>query len=300
MNKIPLNSTKIIAVCILMVAIISHTACSQSNSHNKKVKSYSVEKIADLPAHIVESSGLIYFDSLLWTFNDGGHGEVLYGISINSGKIKKEIALPESKNVDWEDITQDASSIYVGDIGNNWGNRKDLCIYKISKSKLNHKKKKEIKIHKINYSYPDQTNFVYKYNDSPYDCEALVCVGDSLLLFTKNWKTHQSVVYSVPVYPGDYVAHKILDFDSNGLVTGADYNPETDELALCGHKNHIPFVIAVKLTDLLNSDNRNFDRFELRELSGVQIEGIAIYNNSIYLSSEKSTSSQALYRLKIN
>jgi hypothetical protein len=280
-------------------SLIALSACSQMNPKKGKISAFSLEKVFDLPVEVVESSGIIFYDSLLWTFNDGGHDPILYCLDIKMGEIRKEIYLSEAKNVDWEDITQDASSIYLGDIGNNWGNRKDLCVYKISKSGINLKKDKVIKVHKINYSYPDQINFSYHYDDSPYDCEAMVCSGDSLLLFTKNWKTHHSVIYSIPIYPGNYVAHRICEIDSKGLVTGAVYDPVTEKLAICGHKNHIPFVMISKVNNFLNPHKKDFELFEMKDLIGVRIEGIAFFNNSIYLSSEKSTAAPALYRLKI-
>ena len=40
------------------------------------------------------------------------------------------------KNTDWEEISQDKDFIYIGDIGNNSGNRDDLKIYRAGK-KLN-------------------------------------------------------------------------------------------------------------------------------------------------------------------
>lgn len=295
-----MQKTRTIVIFLIAFSIIAFTMCSQTNPNHEKVPAFTIVKIGDLSSEITESSGLIFYDSLLWTFNDGGHGDVLYGINLNSGITEKKIPLLNAKNVDWEDITQDASSIYIGDIGNNWGNRRDLCIYKISKSNFHATKKKGIKVHTINFTYPDQNNFSYKYDDTPYDCEALICVADSLILFTKNWKTHHSVVYSVPIYPGDYIAHKILEFDSKGLVTGADFDPVTDNIAICGHKNHIPFLLLFKLKDLMNNNQNNFVRIELNDLSGVRFEGIAFYSNSIYLSSEKSTLMPALYRLKIN
>jgi hypothetical protein len=118
-------------------------------------------------------------------------------------------------------------------------------------------------------------------------------------LFTKNWKTHRSVIYSVPIYPGDYIARKITAIDNKGLVTGADYDPVTDRLAICGHKNHVPFIIITNLKDLLDHQKKNIKLYELNDLLGVQIEGIAFYNNSIYLSSEKSVAMPALFRFNI-
>jgi hypothetical protein len=294
---VPISKT--IVISFIACSLIAFTTCSQTSTNQGAAPAFTVEKIGNLSSDITESSGLIFYDSLLWTFNDGGHGAILYGINLNSGITDKKIPLPNANNVDWEDITQDASSIYIGDIGNNWGNRRDLCIYKISKSGFLGKKKKGIKVHKINYTYPDQNYFTYKFDDTPYDCEALICIADSLILFTKNWKTHQSVVYSVPVYPGDYVAHKIIEFDSKGLVTGADYDPLTGNIAICGHKNHIPFVMIFKLIDLMTNNQGNFKRYDLNDLMGAQIEGIAFYNNSIYLSSEKNTVMPALFRLRI-
>jgi hypothetical protein len=291
-----------IVICLIAFSPLTLIMCSHHTSpKNEGIQAFTIEKIGNLSSEITESSGLIFYDSLLWTFNDGGHGAVLYGIDLNSGITEKKVPLPNAKNVDWEDITQDASSIYVGDIGNNWGNRRDLCVYKISKSNFHATKKKGIKVHKINFSYPDQNNFLYKFNETPYDCEALICVADSLILFTKNWKTHHSDVYSIPIYPGNYVAHKILEFDSKGLITGADYDPYTDNIAICGHKNHhVPFVMVFKLKDLMNNNQKNFEQFELKDQAGAQIEGIAFYNNYIYLSSERSTLVPALFRLKIN
>ena len=300
MKNSSIHKINVIYICFISFLLIALSACSQMNPKKEKVPAFTVEKIFNLPSEIVESSGIIFYDSLLWTFNDGGHGAILYCLDINTGVIVRKINVEDSKNVDWEEITQDASSIYVGDIGNNWGNRKDLCIYKISKSGIHYKKGKASKVHKIHYSYPDQTNFIYHYNDSPYDCEAMICSGDSLLLFTKNWKTHHSVIYSLPIYRGDYVARRICEIDSKGLVTGAAYDPVSGKLAVCGHKNHVPFVMISKMNNLLNSHKKDFEMIEMNDLNGAQIEGIAFFNNSIYLSSEKSTLAPALYRLKIN
>ena len=43
------------------------------------------------------------------------------------------LSVNKEENVDWEDITQDETHIYIADFGNNNGNRTDLKIYKILK-----------------------------------------------------------------------------------------------------------------------------------------------------------------------
>lgn len=82
---------------------------------------------------IHETSGLIAFDTLLWTHNDD-HDKTIYGLD-SLGKIRKKIVLDEVVNHDWEEISQDGTHIYIGDFGNNAsGNRTDLHILKIEKN----------------------------------------------------------------------------------------------------------------------------------------------------------------------
>ncbi len=73
-----------------------------------------------------------------------------------SGQITNKFPLGEMENTDWEDIAQDENYIYLGDIGNNSGNRKDLHILRISKNSI---LKDTPKIDIISFSYPDQTDF---------------------------------------------------------------------------------------------------------------------------------------------
>jgi hypothetical protein len=284
---------------VFVFLLIFLSACNQVNFKKHKHSAYSIKKIFDLPKQLTESSGIIFYDSLLWTFNDGGHYAEIYGIDLKTGGIKKEILFADAKNIDWEDIAQDASSVYIGDIGNKHGMRQDLCIYKISKSSISSKEYQKVKAHKIKFSYADQINFTDNYHSTPFDCEALVCTDDSLLLFTKNWQTHNCAKYLLPKYHGSYIAHKIDEFDSDGLVTGADYDPVSERYILCGHKNNIPFVLLLKKKDLLSFIKARTERFDLTDLNGVQVEGIAFCNKKIFLTSEKSMTVQALYQLKL-
>ena len=88
----------------------------------------------ELPAPLKEASGVIYFNNNLITHNDSSGENKLYEFDINSGLITREVTITNASNFDWEDLTQDDNNIYIGDIGNNRGNRTDLKIYKINKS----------------------------------------------------------------------------------------------------------------------------------------------------------------------
>ena len=48
-------------------------------------------------------------------------------------KILQTISVQKAKNVDWEDIAQDGKYIFIADVGNNYGKREKLTIYKVAK-----------------------------------------------------------------------------------------------------------------------------------------------------------------------
>lgn len=99
--------------------------------------------IKELPRQLKENSGMILYDNLLWTFNDSDGENKIFGFDF-SGKIKKEIEVENARNIDWEDIAQDRKYVYIGDFGNNRGNRRDLKIYRIKKKDISKKKEAEI------------------------------------------------------------------------------------------------------------------------------------------------------------
>ncbi len=103
------------------------------------------ETYSNLPDKVDETSGLIYLNGYVWTFNDSGGEPEIYKIDNESGKIIQTVRITNGENFDWEDITRDESFIYIGDFGNNWGTRKDLKIYKIAINDIIDEKKKSAK-----------------------------------------------------------------------------------------------------------------------------------------------------------
>jgi hypothetical protein len=130
-------------------ATINDGGC-QYPSLNLKPK-YSI-RLSDT---IRETSGLLYFDNLLWTHNDD-HDKTIYGID-SLGQIQKKVVLYKEINHDWEEITQDSSYLYIGDFGNNFaGNRIDLHILKIDKKSF---LDENPIIETISFTYSDQNHF---------------------------------------------------------------------------------------------------------------------------------------------
>ncbi|MDP5028761.1 MAG: hypothetical protein NWQ14_11100 [Flavobacterium sp.] len=58
-----------------------------------------------------ETSGLLFYNNSIITFNDSGGDANLYEINSTTGNILRTVSITNATNVDWEDITQDASFI---------------------------------------------------------------------------------------------------------------------------------------------------------------------------------------------
>ncbi len=295
--------TILIFTCILFVSI-TIAALKVNKLQNKSQRVISNQKIIiiertfNLPDILVETSGLIYYNHLVWTFNDSGGEPEIYSYSMADSSIKQRITLWNGKNYDWEEISQDSSFVYVGDFGNNFGIRHNLCIYIIDKEDIPKHKNKAVKARKIHFTYPDYAPTTFTLKRSAFDCEAMICFNDSIYLFTKNWITNTSGIYQIPKEPGKYMAKKIGIFDSKGLITAACL--KNSQLVLLGYANSTPFIWRFNHFTNLNLKPSDGVRYDIRALNGKQTEGIAILDSVTYLiSSEKTTSFPQLFVVKI-
>ena len=187
--------------------------------------------------------GLIYYNNRLITHNDSGNSPRMYELDTLSSQIIRTITIDNATNIDWEDITQDESYIYIGDFGNNTGNRQDLVIYRVAKS--DYDLSNTISAERIDFSYEDQTDFS-EIQNSDWDAEAMVDFNDQLLIFTKQWQTNGTVAYSIPKIPGSYSAKNLGFYDVSGLVTGATYNNFSNVLMLLGYSSQLqPFIVRI-------------------------------------------------------
>ena len=76
------------------------------------------EKFA-LPEKVKETSGLLFLDGKIITHNDSGDDANLYEIDSLSGTILRTISTANAKNVDWEDLAENDTHLFITDIGNN-------------------------------------------------------------------------------------------------------------------------------------------------------------------------------------
>ncbi len=252
-----------------------------------------------LEEKLLEDSGLIFFDAHVWTFNDSNGEPAIYQIDKRNGKISQTVILQNAKNHDWEDITQDKEYIYVGDFGNNRGNRNNLKIYKICKKDIDKEKICKVKAAVINFSYNDRgDDCINRYID--HNCESLISLNDSLIIFTKTpWG--ESKMYRMPKMPGSYQLDPIVTLAADGMITGADFNGNMDELVLIGYNNGLPFIFLIPGFHGQGFSPEKIRRINLVGFKGAYTEGICWVNNQTLLISNEQNKifKQAVYQLNI-
>ncbi len=240
----------------------------------------------NLDASLSETSGLICWNDNIWTHNDNSNTN-LYSLDTLTGAILQTDPINGVVNNDWEEISQDSNFVYVGDFGNNVnGNRTDLKILRIEKSSI---LANSPLVDTIFFSYSDQTDFTPTGgNNTDFDCEAMIVSSDSIFLFTKQWVSNKTVIYSLPKFPGIYSAGRRSEFDVQGMITGATYQESKRLISLCGYTNLLqPFIYLLydfNSTDFFSGNKRKMNL----SLSFHQVEGIATNEGLKYYCSNEA------------
>jgi len=261
---------------------INNGSCTYNNlTLNPKLK-------YNLSTTLNETSGLIWWKNRIWSHNDSGNDPAFYAMKVNSNAVTATISVTNATNVDWEDIAQDDSFIYIGDFGNNaQGNRTDLKIYKIAKADV--EAGNSVSATVINFSYNDQTDFTPKGNNNTnYDCEALIAYGDSLFLFSKDWVDNKTRLYKLPKTPGTFQAVNIGELNVQGLITGAEIIADKKVIVLTGYNAGVsPFIYLLYDFNGNNFLGANKRKVGLNE-SFTQVEGICAKSpTAFFVSNEK-------------
>lgn len=141
----------------------------------------------------------------------------------------------------------------------------------------------------IQFSYADKKKRDKGKNHN-FDCEAMTSVDDNIWLFTKNRGDKKTNLYIIDKSSAQQTLKKAGTFSVNGLITGADYNPSTQKMALIGYKKSAPkgrgfvWIIPVGQDTLLWKKARYY-----RLNQPGQWEAIGWRDNqSLYISTEKN------------
>ncbi|MFN0189828.1 MAG: PKD domain-containing protein [Bacteroidia bacterium] len=238
----------------------------------------------NLPTPLLnESSGLTFLDGKLWSFSDSGNPNDIYRIDTVTNTIFQTVDVSNASNVDWEDMASNNDYLFVGDFGNNNGNRQDLKIYRINKSALT-PTTTSVTASIINFSFSDQTSFVSNPTNHNFDCEAMIFLNDSIHLFSKNWVDFQTKHYVIPNSPGTHVAQLRETLNTGFLVTGATVQ-QYGVISLIGYLRtgtkpvSLYMLYDYKNNLFFNGNKRKFD-LSTQNVYG-QVEGVEFFNSSL-------------------
>lgn len=172
-------------------------------------------------------------------------------------------------------------------MGNNAGNRRDLAIYKIG----------ENAVQKIGFSYASQTDFSKKLHQTDYDSEAVIFHKGKLHLFSKEWKSNKVSRYEINIENiGNQQIEALESFPIKFLATDASYFNQ--KLYIVGYnKKAKAFLMIFEEDEQGNFFSGKYKKYRLGSVVKYgQIEGVAVNENGIYISSE--TFNKAVFNTK--
>lgn len=243
-----------------------------------------------LPNNIKESSGLDYFENHFITVNDSGGEAEVYFVN-EQGELVETMKINNQNNVDWEDITVFRDQIIVGEMGNNLGNRKNLRLISVANDM----------VVEYPFSFQNQTKYMYFIGQTPFDCESVFAMDESLWLLTKDWKNLSTTLYQVQQTEEDQDLKPLKTIWPNVLITGADYSSEKQLLVCSGYNNFKNYLLLFPNFSSHSLFESTAIKIQLKGLSNAQVEGVCFKNNEIYFSTEQTkVFQQQVWKLDLN
>ena len=178
---------------------------------------------------IEESSGVAasrQFPGVLWTHNDGGGGrkQVLYAID-HEGKSLGEFIIADALLHDWEDIAiDDAKHLFIGDIGNNDGVRRELAVHQIDEPDP-----------KLGVSFVQvKRTWRLHFPGKPFDCESLFVWKGYGYVVSKVFDDARAQIFRFPLKETKtpLTLELVASTKIESPVSGADISPDGKLLAL--------------------------------------------------------------------
>jgi hypothetical protein len=274
-----------------------------------------IVRVDPLSDSLIETSGLQMAGGYLWSFNDRGGKPALYRIDTSINNILQRVILSAASNTDWEALAFDGTYFYVGDFGNNQtGGRTDLRIYKFPFSAIQDHNSNPVdtvqaaQIELIHFTYSDQPQPVVPsgYNNSRFDCEAMIVHNNKIHLFSKNWVDNSTTHYFInSTTAGSYTATPVATLATGYLVTAAAKVPGQNIICLLGYQNsgtgkHFLHILSdYKADSFFTGNKRKIDLPDATVMG--QSEGICFRNGKYgYISNEKFVQTIGPFTLTVN
>ena len=274
--------------------------CSNKEIDSAEIDSAEIVSKIVLPKIINETSGLEFYNNNFITHNDSGGEPSLYVFN-EMGEVIETIGLNknpdfEIENNDWEDITNDNEYLFVADTGNNFGNRDNLNIIRVSKGT-------DFMVDGIiEISYSDQESF-FPRPKHKYDAEAIIVIEDKIALFSKDRENLNTDLYLVDKNQnGSQILTSEVSYNVNTLITGGDYDEDRNLLALVSYNsNGNQYLLLFKNFKLNNLENNTFKKFKI-PLEQAQIEAVKIIDEKTFwvTSEDEGIGSPFMYKIEVN
>ncbi len=284
---------------IYLLAGLTLFGCSNKEIDSAEIDTVEIISKIILPKIINETSGLEFYNNNFITHNDSGGEPSLYVFN-EEGEIVETIGLNknpdfEIENNDWEDITNDNKYFFVADTGNNFGNRDNLNIIRVSIG-ANLMVDGIIKI-----SYSDQESF-FPRPKHKYDAEAIIIIDDKIALFSKDRESLNTDLYLVDKdQNGQQILTSKFNYTVGSLITGGDYNKENSLLALVSYNlKGEQYLILFENFELNNLENNNFTKYKI-PIERAQIEAIKIIDQETFwiTSEDEGVGSPFMYKIQL-
>ena len=282
----------------LLVGLILF-GCSNKEIDSAEIDSAEIINKIVLPKIINETSGLEFYNNNFITHNDSGGEPSLYVFN-EMGEVIETIGLNknpdfEIENNDWEDITNDNEYLFVADTGNNFGNRDNLNIIRVSKGT-------DFMVDGIiEISYSDQESF-FPRPKHKYDAEAIIVIEDKIALFSKDRENLNTDLYLVDKNQnGSQILTSEVSYNVNTLITGGDYDEDRNLLALVSYNSKgNQYLLLFENFKLNNLENNTFKKFKI-PLEQAQIEAVKIIDEKTFwvTSEDEGIGSPFMYKIEV-
>ena len=226
---------------------------------------------------ITESSGVVLsrqHPGVLWTHNDGGGGQkqTLYAVD-RTGRTLGEFVLSEVRLHDWEDIAIDAQNfIYVGDLGNNNLDRRELAVYRIDEPNPQNR----LGLIHVRAAWK------LHYPGAPFDCESLFIWKDHGYVISKVSNDARAQIFSFPLEErkDPIVLQLVATTKIQSPVAGADISPDGRLLGLIAKSG--AFVCRID-GDPAKVEKRKFYQHKIKN---THAEGCAFVPDGLLVTTE--------------
>ena len=284
---------------IFLLAGLILFGCSNKEINSIEIDSAEIISKIVLPKIINETSGLEFYNNYFITHNDSGGEPSLYLFN-EEGEIIETIGFDKNpdfkiENNDWEDITSDNKYFFVADTGNNFGNRDNLNIIRVSKGA------DFIVDGIIEISYSDQESF-FPRPKHKFDAEAIIIIEDKIALFSKDRENLNTDLYLVNKnMNGSQILTSEVSYDVDTLITGGDFDEDRNLLALVSYNsNGNQYLLLFKNFELNNLENNTFKKFKI-PLEQAQIEAVKIIDEKTFwvTSEDEGIGSPFMYKIEV-